>query len=254
LSPLTTDSDAALRFLAETQFIWHQRFALAPGVETPGSADIAWLLTRAGFPERLDGMTVLDIGTSNGGAAFIAERRGAERVVAVDIYGPEWFGVDALRTFLGSSVEYLRASVYELEVLLDDRFDIVLFLGVLYHLRHPLLALDAVRALTRGTAFIETAVANHELADRAAEPLVRFYRRGELGEDSSNWFAPTTTTLAEWSISCGLEPELVRAWPAEAPSRAVLRARRTKANPEFEQISYERRLLAIPADERSERV
>jgi hypothetical protein len=61
------------------------------------------LLAREGFPERLDGMTVLDIGTSNGGAAFIAERRGAERVVAVDIYGPEWFGVDALRTFLGSS-------------------------------------------------------------------------------------------------------------------------------------------------------
>jgi tRNA (mo5U34)-methyltransferase len=233
--------------------VWFQRFELAPGVVTPGTADIEWLLARAGFPERLDGMTVLDIGTSNGGAAFISERRGAERVVAVDIFGPEWFGIDALRTFLGSSVEYVRASVYELEGLLDGEFDIVLFFGVLYHLRHPLLALDAVRALTRGTAFIETAVADHELAERATEPFVRFYRRDELGDDSSNWFAPTTTTLADWSVSCGLEPEFMDAWPEEAPSRAVLRARRKEGDPEFAQISYERRLHAVPVGEPSER-
>jgi tRNA (mo5U34)-methyltransferase len=246
------DPKAARRFLEAASFVWFQRFELVPGVQTPGTADIEELLDRAGFPQNLDGMTVLDIGTSNGGAAFIAERRGAARVVAVDIYEPEWFGVDALTSFLGSSVEYVRGSVYELPRLLPEGFDLVLLLGVLYHLRHPLLALDAVRAMTAGTVFIETAVADHELGDRAHAPLVRFYRRDELADDSSNWFAPTTATLMEWCISCGLQPEMMDGWPAEAPARAVVCARRTDGEPEFTQISYERHLLAVPADEFSE--
>jgi tRNA (mo5U34)-methyltransferase len=237
--------------LDETSFVWFQRFELAPGVHTPGTADIESLLDRAGFPERLDGMTLLDVGTSNAGAAFIAERRGAARVVAVDIYEPDWFGVDALTSFLQSRVEYVRGSVYELPRLLHEPFDLVLFFGVLYHLRHPLLALDAVRALTGGTAFIETAVADHEVGDGSVAPLVRFYRRDELAGDSSNWFAPTTTTLLDWCWSCGLQPELVDKWPEEAPGRAVVRAQRMEGEPEFTQMSYERRLLAVPADEQS---
>jgi hypothetical protein len=68
--------------------------------------------------------------------------------VAVDIYPPQWFGFDALREFLGSSVEYLQGAVYDLSRLSrGERFDYVLFWGVLYHLRHPLLALDEVRAV-----------------------------------------------------------------------------------------------------------
>ena len=102
-------------------------------------------------------------GTSNGGAAFELERRGAERVVAVDIYPESWFGFDAVKKLLGSRVQYVEASVYELGALLRQEFDIVLFWGVLYHLRHPLLALDNIRALLRGTAFLETAVCDAEL-------------------------------------------------------------------------------------------
>jgi tRNA (mo5U34)-methyltransferase len=245
------DPEEARRFLKENEasFVWFQRFELAQGVYTPGESDIENVLDRAGVPERLDGLTVLDVGTSNAGAAFIAERRGAARVVAVDIYDPEWFGVDALTGFLRSSVEYVRGSVYELPRVLSKPFDLVFFLGVLYHLRHPLLALDAVRALTAGTAFIETAVADRELGDRSSAPLIRFYSRDELADDSSNWFAPSTTALMEWCSSCGLDPELMDAWPTDAPGRAAVRARRKDGEPEFTQISYERRLLAVPADE-----
>ena len=70
---------------ARTDFVWHQRFEIAEGVYAPGASDISWLMAKAAVPERLDGATVLDIGTTNGGTAFECERRGASRVVAVDI-------------------------------------------------------------------------------------------------------------------------------------------------------------------------
>ena len=233
-------------FLDTARFVWHQRFELANGVYTPGEHDIDWLLDAAGIPEDLEGLSVLDIGTSNGGAAFIAERRNARRVVAMDIYPVEWFGFGALRAFLGSSVEYLQASVYELPQVLDESFDVVLFLGVLYHLRHPLLALDAVRTATAGDAYIETAVADQELPDRRSSSLVRFYRGADLGGDPSNWFAPTVKALVEWCDSSGLSTEVLGAWPADLPARCLVKAARLEGPPEFETISYERQLSVGP--------
>jgi SAM-dependent methyltransferase len=138
--------------VTSTDFVWHQRFELEDGVYTPGVHDIEWLMDAAGVPRDLSRRAVLDVGTSNGGAAFVAERRGAERVVALDIYPPAWFGFDRLARFLDSRAEYVQATVYELPRLVEGRFDDIIFLGVLYHLRHPLLALDALRAVARGAA------------------------------------------------------------------------------------------------------
>jgi tRNA (mo5U34)-methyltransferase len=87
----------------DTSIVWHQRFQLAETVGAPGAHDIEQLVDRLALPARLDGLTVLDIGTCNGGAAFIAERRGAERVVGVDIYSPSHFGFDRIREGLGSN-------------------------------------------------------------------------------------------------------------------------------------------------------
>jgi tRNA (mo5U34)-methyltransferase len=232
---------------ARTDIIWHQRFELAPGVFTGGVSDVAFLLELASVPQRLDGATVLDIGTTNGGAAFECERRGAKRVVAVDIADPDWFGFAAIREALGSRVEHLQGSIYELPELLNEQFDIVLFWGVLYHLRHPLLALDNLRRLTRGTASIETAVCDHELERHQDLPLVRFYRTDELAGDSSNWFAPTVVALGDWCRSCGLDPTRVAAWPELAPSRAMVVESAVAGEPEYARISYERRLSCTVA-------
>lgn len=188
----------------------------------------------------LSGLSVLDVGTTNGGTAFEAERRGAARVVAVDIYDAEWFGVRPLTEFLGSRVEYLRASVYELPQRFQQPFDVVVFWGVLYHLRHPLLALDSLRAITGGYLSVETAVCDYELprAQRATS-VARFYRRNELGQDSSNWFAPTVVGLHEWCRSSGFEIEDATAWPSRGPTRAMLRLRPTAGTAEYESLSYE---------------
>lgn len=238
------DQPTASRLAADDSFVWHQSFELGSGVRAPGVSNVDFLFSEAEVPADLTGASVLDIGTTNGGAAFEAERRGAERVVAVDIEPPSWYGFDKLSAALGSRAEYLRSSVYELEAALGgERFDVVLFWGVLYHLRHPILALDNLRAVTAGTAYVETAVADHELPpDLRSGDLSRFYRRDELAGDASNWFAPTTALLGQWLTSCGLEPIRLRGWPEDAPTRAHATCAVVPGEPEWMDLSYERRL------------
>jgi tRNA (mo5U34)-methyltransferase len=230
---------AASDFIREARFHWHQRFQLAPGVYTPGANDISFLLEQADLPDNIEGATVLDIGATNGGVAFELERCGAARVVAVDIYDANWFGFDQLRTLLKSGVEYLQATVYELPARLDEQFDIVVFSGVLYHLRHPLLALDMVRALTRGHALIETAVCDSSLGASASESLIRYHRLDDLNGDGSNWFEPSVAALADLCRSSGLEPIGVSSWPAEAPGRCMMTVTPTAGEPEYLGMSYE---------------
>lgn len=236
------DQERAAALAARTDFVWHQRFELGAGVMAPGVSDVGFLLEMAKIPARLDGLTVLDIGTTNGGAAFECERRGAQRIVAVDIFDENWFGFSAIKSELGSRAEHLQANVYELPDLLREQFDVVIFWGVLYHLRHPLLALDNVRALARGSVSIETAVSDHELRRQREVPLVRFYRTDELGGDGSNWFAPNVSALGDWCGSCGLEPVEVQAWPKRRPQRAMVVASATEGPPEYQRLSYERRM------------
>ena len=159
--------------------------------------------------------------------------------MTVDIYNPDRFGFDQLKTLLNSDVEYLRASVYELSTKLDEQFDIVAFCGVLYHLRHPLLALDVVRELTRGRALIETAVCDRSLGEAASGPLIHFHRLDDLADDGSNWFEPSVAALADWCRSSGLEPIAVRSWPAEAPGRCMMTVTPTAGEPEYLGMSYE---------------
>jgi tRNA (mo5U34)-methyltransferase len=241
--------DAARAFIERTSFVWHQRWELAPGVVTPGTHDLGFLFDLSAVPMDLRGKSVLDVGTSNGGAAFILERRGAARVAAVDIYPPDWFGFEELRRFLGSSVEYVQATVYDLSAALGgETFDYVLLWGILYHLRHPLLALDAVREALApgGLVDVETAVSDDEVGPLAKMPLARFFRGDELAADASNWFAPTTRCLHEWCMSSGLEPLRGHTWGEGAAKRSFLVARRTEGIPEYQTLSYEVALRAEP--------
>jgi tRNA (mo5U34)-methyltransferase len=198
-------------------------------VFSPGVADTLDLMRRAQMPDDLTGKSVLDIGTCNGGLAFEAERRGATRVVAVDIYPPSHFGFDLLAEHFGSRAQFVTASTYELGSVFDERFDVVAFFGVLYHLRHPLLGLDAVRRVASGEVYIETAVTD------GPPGVVRFFRGREFGDDSSNWFVPTPGTVLDWCASAGLDAEITDAWGDRAALRAVV----SDGPPEYETLSYE---------------
>jgi tRNA (mo5U34)-methyltransferase len=236
----TPSGEEATSFIERAAFIWHQRFELAPGVSTPGVNDVETLLERSGIPRDLTGARALDIGTTNGGAAFALERRGAD-VVAIDIMDESWFGFGALRELFGSETRFVQASVYELSERFTKQFDLVLFWGVLYHLRHPLLGLDNVRAVTGGRALLETAVADGTVgAGDTQQSLVRFFRSDELGGDGSNWFAPTIRALHDWCASSGFDTELLAAWPDGAPERCLIGLAPTPGRPEYQQISPER--------------
>jgi tRNA (mo5U34)-methyltransferase len=232
------DDRAAEDLVALSDIVWHQRFQLSEHVWTPGVSDIEQLIDLAGVPQRLDGLSVLDVGTSNGGAAFIAERRGAERVLAVDIYGPDWFGFDRLSEALGSKAQFLRASVYELPELVAERFDVVFFFGVLYHLRHPLLAIDQLWRLARGPVYVETAIV-------PGQPGIAFYPADELNGDASNWFAPSVQHLIAWFQTSGFVVDCVEQWPSDDPRRAALVASPLEGPIPYATISYEKPLRVM---------
>ncbi len=239
-------ADEARAFLDSTRFIWHQRFELAPGVLSPGVNDVTRLLDQAALPS-VSGKSVLDIGTCNGGMLFELERRGASRLVGVDIYDQEWFGFGALREFLGSRAEYFQTSVYGLEAVLGERFDIVLFLGVLYHLRHPLLALDGVRALTKEYAVVETEICDAKIAPLSHEPVAMFFRRDELNADHSNWFVPSLRTLVDWCESSGFS--VVHTVETGVGHRALIGMSVTEGEPEYCMNTYERPVEVIAHQE-----
>jgi tRNA (mo5U34)-methyltransferase len=246
--PTSTSTPDLAELAARTDFLWHQRFQIAPGVFAPGPNDVDWLLDRAGLPTDLTGASVLDIGTTNGGAAFTLERRGASRVLATDIVDPMHFGFDAIRSALGSEVEFRQLSVYELSRAIRERFDYVIFWGVLYHLRHPLLALDNVWAVSGGSAYVETVVCDAEMPEHSKTALTRYFRDDELGGDSSNWFTPNVQALTDWCRSSGLQPERVSAWPKGAPTRAMVIASAILRVPEYQRVSYERPMFCSVAD------
>jgi tRNA (mo5U34)-methyltransferase len=156
---------------------------------------------RYGLPEDLSGKTVLDVGAWDGGFSFEAERRKAKRIVASDIAisNPEsmefanWGenrGFRLAKRLLESRVEFIESSVNDLpERLNGERFDVVLFYGVLYHVIDPFAALLAVRKLTRGTALIETTIAE-------GEGKYMELRSGYDGDKSNRWY-PTVPCVIE---------------------------------------------------------
>jgi tRNA (mo5U34)-methyltransferase len=149
-------------------------------------------------PEDLTGKRVLDIGAWDGWFSFEMERRGAE-VMAVDCVEMEKFRL--AHELLGSKVDYRVMDVDELSPATVGRFDIVMFLGVLYHLRHPLLALERICQLTRDMAFVESFVTDEEL--KPGQPLMEFYETSELGGQTDNWYGPSTSCLHALCRSAG---------------------------------------------------
>jgi tRNA (mo5U34)-methyltransferase len=176
---------------------WYHRIDLGHGVVTPGVDDTRLRLARLDLPTSLAGLTVLDVGAWDGFFSFEAERRGASRVVAADYFawhGPTWStkaGFELARAALESRVEDLDVDVMDLSPERVGTFDVVLFLGVLYHLPHPLLALERLAAVTRGLLILETVV---DMVG-VGRPAVAFYPGRELNGDPTNWWGPNPAAV-----------------------------------------------------------
>jgi tRNA (mo5U34)-methyltransferase len=155
------------------------------------------------IPERLTGKRVLDIGTWDGWFAFEMERRGAE-VMAIDCWDNPRFR--QLHAMLGSRVDYRLMDVYELTPERIGRFDIVLFMGVFYHLKHPLAALERVCALATDFAAVESFILREEHLPGAgvdSRVLLEFYETSEFGGQTTNWCAPSLPCLLAFCRTAG---------------------------------------------------
>jgi tRNA (mo5U34)-methyltransferase len=180
---------------------------LGGGVVTAGVDDTPQRLARLNLPESLAGQTVLDIGAWDGFFSFECERRGAARVVAADYYSwsAEGWGTKAgfqlAREVLGSKVEDVDIDVMDVSPQRLGTFDLVLFLGVLYHLRHPLLALERVASVTHNMLILETVV------DMVGyrRPAAAFYPSTELNNDPTNWWGPNVPAVRGMLESVGFQ-------------------------------------------------
>ncbi len=175
---------------------WFHRIDLGHGVTTPGIDDTAAKLAQVRFPADLAGKTVLDIGAWDGFFSFEAERRGARRVVALD--GGVWrvdsigkAGFEFARKVLGSKVEDVEMEVSQISPEKLGYFDLVLFLGVLYHLPDPCSAFLKVASVAAHDIIVETHV---DLIEHDV-PAIAFYPYDECAQDASNWCGPNRAAV-----------------------------------------------------------
>ena len=149
------------------------------------------------IPEDLTGMRVLDIGAWDGWFTFEMERRGAE-VVAIDLVDDTNFR--KARELMGSKAEYYVEDITFLTPEKYGYFDIVLFFGVLYHLKHPMLALERVCELSRNLVCVESFVSD-EVLDGPV--VMEFYEGDELAGQFDNWCGPSLSCLMAMCRTAG---------------------------------------------------
>lgn len=169
---------------------WFHRIEL-PGIVTPGVDDSPHKLAELHLPD-LRGKTFLDVGAWDGYFSFEAERRGASRVLATDSFvweGKTWGskrGFDLAKRALGSKVEERTIDPMDLAPEAVGTWDVVLYSGVLYHMRHPLLALERVASVTKDLLIVETFL---DLMF-CRRPAIAFYPGAEASDDPTTWCGP----------------------------------------------------------------
>lgn len=199
---------------------WHE-IDLGHGIVTPGRGGARERLSNMRMPADLTGKTVLDIGAFDGLFSFEAERRGAKRVVAMDHRVPPGFRV--AHRALRSGVEFVEADIMELTPQSIGTFDIVFFLGVIYHLPDPMGALRRVYDLTKDLMILETDSALYWIEEPAAECRGS---RAALNDTALNWWIPNTACMLRMIDAVGFsraEPVFGPPPPPRDPVRKALR-------------------------------
>jgi tRNA (mo5U34)-methyltransferase len=203
---------------------------------------VKWQRFSAAIPADLSGWTVLDIGCNAGFYSQEMKRRGAAHVIGIDSDSRYLAQARFAADVAGLDIEFRQMSVYDLP-LMGERFDLVLFMGVLYHLRHPLLALDilyshAVRrmlvcqSMLRGSDEVRRLPPDWDFTDTApfvepAFPRMYFIERKYAG-DPTNWWIPNRSRLEGMLRSAGFEitghpePEVFICQPLDPSKRAPL--------------------------------
>lgn len=180
-------------------------------------------------PELFKDKTVLDIGAWDGYNSFYAEKMGAKRVLAVD--HPCWSGdgwgtkdgFNLVHKFLDSKVESLDIDLYDITPERIGTFDVVLFLGVLYHLKDPNKGLQNAVAVTNDMLIIETTCENLTLEDS-----IFIHKPEQFKNDNRSYYSPNKSRLSELLINiCGFSKASINSWePNKNDGRIICYAQR----------------------------
>jgi tRNA (mo5U34)-methyltransferase len=239
---------------------WFHCIDLGGGIVTPGASTSP--LSSDQFPD-FTGRSVLDIGAWDGYYSFLAEQGGARSVTAldhyvwgVDIYERQmYWGECAVRgelpdhsrdltdfwrpdlpgqrafnlakEALQSKVEAVVADFMTVDLATLGRFDVVLYLGVLYHMQEPLTALERVRKVTERVAVVETE-AVHVPGYEDVE-LIRFVAGNEINADFGNWYVPSLAGLRSLCRAAGFREVVTVQGPPPSSDGGATRARRNAA-------------------------
>jgi tRNA (mo5U34)-methyltransferase len=187
---------------------WHHRFEIWPGVVTPGSYDPQFLFDKLHLPADMTEARVLDVGPSDGFFSMQMARRGAS-VVAVDYRPKHGHGFGVMEALTGLSFDYHQQNLYTVRPNKFGTFDIVLFLGVLYHLPDVILGLDTVRQLCKGQLFLET---EHEPDLQPGMAVARYYEAATLAGDITNFWAPNLDCVNALLRDAGFKPDRTESW------------------------------------------
>lgn len=191
---------------------WGHSIQLPFGIVTPGRVMCnVDTMNRLNLSQNLTDMTVLDIGTWDGFYSFECEKRGA-RVMAIDnlnrlkkndeicFKSQGNSGFEIIKDILDSQVEFREMDVYQIDREPIGKFDIVLFLGVLYHLKHPLLALEKVAQVVEQDLYIETEFIRAPFTNR---PIIEYLEHCYLNEDPTNHCRPNVSWLKNTLLDLG---------------------------------------------------
>ena len=200
-----------------------------------------WQCFAHAIPADLTGRSVLDIGCNGGFYALEMKRRGAARVLGIDFDADYLAQARFAAEISGLDIEFAQLSVYDVGAI-GERFDVVLFMGVLYHLRHPLFALDLIhehvandlfvfQSMQRGSTDIEPVEKDYDFwqtshFDQPGYPKLHFIEHS-YADDPTNWWAPNSACVEAMLRSAGFallvhpEQEVYVCRRTEAPKWAV---------------------------------
>ena len=197
---------------------WHHAFEIYPGLHTPGSYNPGDLWNKLKLGEDLRGLRALDVGASDGFFSRSLRQCGAD-VVSVDYRDKTTNGFGVMERLYGEAFDYRRTNVYDMKPSELGTFDVILFLGVLYHLPDMMGALARLRSLARGKIYIESHSENEFCPDVAA---ARYYVHDTLNKDWTNFWAPNRLCLLDMIFDSGWDAVRDQAWGKRLLVEAVV--------------------------------
>ena len=188
---------------------WLQRIYLGHGVYTlrhPHHNELIWHRLASLLPQELSAVSVLDVGCNAGYFSLKLKQRGADRVVGIESRQDYLGQAQLCRDVWGLDIDYRLEDAHDMTHR-DERFDLVLFTGILYHLKNPLAVLEDLGQLCSDAIVVETEAMpekrqnrvfvrigryGHAKVTECQTGLMKFIESDELYDDGSNWWVPDT--------------------------------------------------------------